>query len=212
MLLIPIALSWSSQKCNCVCALPAEVQLRLPVTRRSWQKLFVGKNFVKILVTAQTQLRSYCEQQRAFGNSNICNSTKFDKIEGVLAPKSLAQAENWLNYQEKTSFYSFSSSLLSKFSWELSQFARYSPKGSSVDTLVHSLLTSFLLVSLFVLSRLWRHGRGTYHSTCSNGSSWWHWSCCWIISTNWWTWYIITKEETETWGWLHRMRTWFSAS
>ena len=29
--------------------------------------------FVKILVTAQTQLRSYSEQQRAFGNSNICN-------------------------------------------------------------------------------------------------------------------------------------------
>ena len=28
---------------------------------------------VKILVTAQTQLRSYSEQQRAFGNSNICN-------------------------------------------------------------------------------------------------------------------------------------------
>ena len=51
----------------------AEVQLRLRVTRRSWQKLFAGKNFVKILVTAQTQLRSYSEHQRAFGNSNICN-------------------------------------------------------------------------------------------------------------------------------------------
>ena len=50
-----------------------EVQLRLRVTRRSWQKLFAGKNFVKSLVTAQTQLRSYSEQQRAFGNSNICN-------------------------------------------------------------------------------------------------------------------------------------------
>ena len=54
--------------------LPAEVQLHLRVTRRSWQKLFAGKNFVKILVTAQTQLHSYSEQQRAFGNSNICNS------------------------------------------------------------------------------------------------------------------------------------------
>ena len=73
MLLIPNALCWSSRKCNCACALPAEVQLRLRVTRRSWQKLFAGKNFVKILVTAQTQLRSYSEQQRAFGNSNICN-------------------------------------------------------------------------------------------------------------------------------------------
>ena len=50
-----------------------KVQLRLRFTRRSWQKLFVGKNLVKILVTAQTQLRSYSEQQRAFGNSNICN-------------------------------------------------------------------------------------------------------------------------------------------
>ena len=71
MLLIPNALCWSSRKCNCACALPTEVQLR--VTRRRWQKLFAGKNFVKILVTAQTQLRSYSEQQRAFGNSNICN-------------------------------------------------------------------------------------------------------------------------------------------
>ena len=50
-----------------------KVQLRLRVTRRSWQKLFAGKNFVTILVTAQTQLRSYSEQQSAFGNSNICN-------------------------------------------------------------------------------------------------------------------------------------------
>ena len=74
MLLIPNALCWSSWRCNCACALPAEVQLmRLRVTRRSWQKLFAGKNFVKILVTAQTQLRSYSEQQRVFGNSNICN-------------------------------------------------------------------------------------------------------------------------------------------
>ena len=63
----------TSRKCNCACALPAEVQLRLRDTRRSWQKLFVGKNFAKSLVTAQTQLRSYSEQQRAFGNSNICN-------------------------------------------------------------------------------------------------------------------------------------------
>ena len=73
MLLVPNALCWSSRKCNCACALSAEVQLRLRVTCRSWQKLFAGKNFVKILVTAQTQLRSYSEQQRAFGNSNICN-------------------------------------------------------------------------------------------------------------------------------------------
>ena len=58
MLLIPNALCWSSRKCNCACALPAEVQLRLRIARRSWQKLFAGKNFVKILVTAQTQLRS----------------------------------------------------------------------------------------------------------------------------------------------------------
>ena len=49
------------------------MQLRLRVTRRSWQRLFAGKKFVKILVTAQTQLRSYSEQQRTFGNSNICN-------------------------------------------------------------------------------------------------------------------------------------------
>ena len=77
MLLIPNALCWSFRKCNCACALPAEVQLRLRVTRRSWQKLFADKNFVKILVTAQTQLRSYSEQQRAFGNSNICNCSNF---------------------------------------------------------------------------------------------------------------------------------------
>ena len=76
MLLIPNALCWSSRKCNCACALPAEVQMRLHVIRRSWQKLFAGKNFVNILVTAQTQLRSYSEQQRAFGNSNICNWLK----------------------------------------------------------------------------------------------------------------------------------------
>ena len=78
MLLIPNALCWSSRKCNCACALPAEVQLRLRVTRRSWQKLFAGKNFVKnLVVTAHTQLRSYSEQQRAFGNSNICNYASF---------------------------------------------------------------------------------------------------------------------------------------
>ena len=86
MLLIPKALCWSSwkcncacalsQKCNCACALIAEVQLRLRVTCRSWQKLFAGKNLVKNLVTAQMQLRSYSEQQRAFGNSNICNCHK----------------------------------------------------------------------------------------------------------------------------------------
>ena len=75
MLLILNALCWSSRKCNCTCALPAEVQLRLRVTYRSRQKLFAGKNFIKILVTVQTQLRSYSEQQRAFGNNNICNST-----------------------------------------------------------------------------------------------------------------------------------------
>ena len=77
MLLIPNALCWSSRKCNCACALPAEVQLRLCVTRRSWQKLFAGKNFVKKMVTAQTQLRSHNEQQRAFGNSNICKIIVF---------------------------------------------------------------------------------------------------------------------------------------
>ena len=73
LLLIPKAFCWSSRKCNCACALPAEVQLPLRVTRTCWQKLFAGKNFLKILETAQTQLRSYSEQQRAFGNSNICN-------------------------------------------------------------------------------------------------------------------------------------------
>ena len=82
MLLIPNALCWSSRKCNCACALPAEVQLRLRVTHRSWQKLFAGKNFVKILVTAQTQLCSYSEQQRAFGNSNICNCSCQKKLIG----------------------------------------------------------------------------------------------------------------------------------
>ena len=78
MLPIPNALCWSSRKCNCACSLPAEVQLPLRVTCRSWQKLFEGKNFVKILVTAQTQLRSYNEQQRAFGNNNICNSVQIN--------------------------------------------------------------------------------------------------------------------------------------
>ena len=37
-------------------------------TRRSWQEFFAGKNSV----TAQTQLRLYSEQQRAFGISDIC--------------------------------------------------------------------------------------------------------------------------------------------
>ena len=69
MLLIPNALCWSSRKCNYACALPAEVQLHLRVTRRSWQKLFAGKNFVKILVTAQTQLRSYSEQRLEIATS-----------------------------------------------------------------------------------------------------------------------------------------------
>ena len=32
---------------------------------------------------------------------SLVNSTKFDKISEVLATKSLALAENWLNYQEK---------------------------------------------------------------------------------------------------------------
>ena len=173
MLLIPNALYWSSRKCSCACALPAEVQLRLRVTRRSWQTLFAGnclrvkhtpdtlgtlpdiaanarplrawlkcrtitthareivadlsrncKGFrsresvhasvkesraqgtgvgrdirqspsrvrsvflliygVKILLTAQTQLRSYSEQLRAFGNSNICNCTISEAILPVL--------------------------------------------------------------------------------------------------------------------------------
>ena len=79
MLLIPNALCWSSRKCNCACALPAEEQLCLCVTRRSWQKLFAGKNFIKILVTMQMQLHSYSEQQRAFGNSNICNWCDVDE-------------------------------------------------------------------------------------------------------------------------------------
>ena len=50
------ALARYLQKFNCACALPAEV----------------GKSFllVKNLVTAQTQLRLYSEQQRAFGISN----------------------------------------------------------------------------------------------------------------------------------------------
>ena len=58
MLLISNALCWSSRKCNCACALPAEV----------------GKSVLRVknLVTAQTQLRLYSEQQRAFGISNIC--------------------------------------------------------------------------------------------------------------------------------------------
>ena len=97
MLLIPNALCWSSRKCNCACALPAEVQLRLRVTRRSWQKLLVGKNFVKILVTAQTQLRSYSEQQRAFGNSNICNWANFfhfSNLQTIRRPKLLETVRN----------------------------------------------------------------------------------------------------------------------
>ena len=89
MLLIPNALCWSSRKCNCACTLPAEVQLRLRVTCRSWQKLFAGKNFVKILVTALTQLHSYSEQQRAFGNSNICTGGR------KRLPKFKFSSNNW---------------------------------------------------------------------------------------------------------------------
>ena len=61
-----IALVCYPQKCNCACVLPAEV----------------GKSFmwVKNLVTAQTQLRLYSEQQRAFGISNICYYTKLLKF------------------------------------------------------------------------------------------------------------------------------------
>ena len=96
MLLIPNALCWSSRKCNCACALPAEVQLRLRGTRRSWQKLFAGKNFVKILVTAQTQLRSYSEQQRAFGNSNICN------LKSLVITLTLVKRVHQGSYQRET--------------------------------------------------------------------------------------------------------------
>ena len=35
---------------------------------------------------------------------SLANSTKFDKIGGVVAPKSLALEENWLNCKEKASF------------------------------------------------------------------------------------------------------------
>ena len=93
MLLIPNALCWSSRKCNCACALPAEVQLRLRFTNRSWQKLFAGKNFVKILVTAQTQSCSYSEQKRAFGNSNICNSALLSKWAAL--PHDATYAHDW---------------------------------------------------------------------------------------------------------------------
>ena len=65
MLLIPNALCWSSPKCNCAARACA---LLFFFTRRSWQKLFAGKN----LVTAQTQLHLYSEQQGVFGISNIC--------------------------------------------------------------------------------------------------------------------------------------------
>ena len=75
MLLIPNALCWSSRKCNCACALPAEVQLRLRITRRSWQKLFAGKNFGDCADAA-----AFIQwQQRAFGNSNICNCLHWNK-------------------------------------------------------------------------------------------------------------------------------------
>ena len=100
MLLIPNTLCWSSRKCNCACAIPAEVQLRLRVTRRSWQKLFAGKNFVKILVTAQTQLRLYSELQRAFGNSNICNC-------GYSGPCWQAQMVRWTCRKKKWGWYLF---------------------------------------------------------------------------------------------------------
>ena len=49
---------------KCPLLIIPKVQLRLRVTHRGWQKLLAGKNFVKNLVTAQTQLRSYSEQQR----------------------------------------------------------------------------------------------------------------------------------------------------
>ena len=68
-----------------------KVQLRLRVTGKSTTalarypqklaKLFAGKNFVTILVTAQTQLRSYSEQQRVFGISNICYSRQMSSSE-----------------------------------------------------------------------------------------------------------------------------------
>ena len=55
---------WSTQNFNCAC-----VHLRITVLfyPGSWQKFFASKN----LVTAQTQLHLYSEQQRAFGISNI---------------------------------------------------------------------------------------------------------------------------------------------
>ena len=74
MLLIPHALCWSSRKCNCACALPRKSATALARYPQKLAKICLRvKNFVKILVTAQTHLCSYGEQQRAFGNSNICN-------------------------------------------------------------------------------------------------------------------------------------------
>ena len=57
ILKVQLRLERYPQKCNCVCTIPTEV----------------GKSLLRVknLVTAQTQLRLYSEQQRVFGISNI---------------------------------------------------------------------------------------------------------------------------------------------
>ena len=147
MLLIPNALCWSSQKCNCTCALPAEVQLHLRVTRRSWQKLFAGKNFVKILVTVQTQLRSYSEQQRALGNSNICNSRDVSWPEG----KSLKSAGTWTKSLQNGLKMNKGAGI--RTSWKLE--VRQLPENLHPCTCCNSLGTYLQSTNVYNLNRLY---------------------------------------------------------
>ena len=165
MLLIPNALCWSSRKCNCACALPAEVQLRLRITRRSWQKLFAGRNFVKILVTAQTQLRSYSEQQRAFGNSNICNWLKFETFFCNVVSLLYFFVKIWSQNNPKTAKLVYKRV---KFSWAAIYIVPLEPENVDVHSALpwQNRVTDILIISRFMPITVqgfhWLERRGCY--------------------------------------------------
>ena len=85
------ALARYPQKCNYTCSLPTEV-------RKSFLQ-------VKNLVTAQTQLRLYSEQQRAFGISNICYSINLKEIDVRFTLDKLFCFESFVDLEVELTFY-----------------------------------------------------------------------------------------------------------
>ena len=66
----------ANSKCPLLIIMKVQLHLRLHAHYCSFLPAEVGKSFLHIkIVTAQTQLCLYSEQQRAFGISNICYST-----------------------------------------------------------------------------------------------------------------------------------------